>query len=340
MTINTPHGIPHGGDLQAFRQLFGPADRVLDLSTGINPLAWPLPPMPDAVWQRLPDRDRETALAAAAAAWLGAPSPAFLALAPGSQALIQLLPRLRPPGRVAVLAPTYAEHARCWALAGHQPVAVPSLAAALELAAPVIVIVRPNNPDGSLPAHQAVLDAAAIQAGRGGIIVVDEAFADPLPGCSLAPCAGHPGLVILRSFGKFFGLAGLRLGFLLASAETATAVSAALGPWAVAGPALEIGIAALADADWIAAARARLQRDATRLDAMLAARGLTVAGGTPLFRLVDSGESPRLFRHLGAQGIFVRRFPDYPRWLRFGLPGAEPDWALLEKALAGFSAMV
>ena len=333
---HTP-AILHGGDSVVFRRLFG-ADPVLDLSTGVNPAAWPLPSLPDAVWQLLPDRERVEDLRRAAAAWLEAPSPALLALAPGSQALIQLLPRLRPPGRVAVLGPTYAEHARCWGLAGHRVEAVFSLEAALASGAPVIVTVRPNNPDGGVLPRRALLDAAAIQAGRGGMLVVDEAFADALPGCSLAPWAGRPGLVILRSFGKFFGLAGLRLGFLLAPAETAAAVSAALGPWAVAGPALEIGIAALADTGWAAATRARLARDAARLDGLLAAAGLAVTGGTPLFRLVESPGSPRLFRHLGQRGIAVRRFPEHPRRLRFGLPGIASDWELLAAALAAFPA--
>ena len=263
------------------------------------------------------------ALEAVAARAYGVADPAAVVAAPGTQALIHLLPRLIPPGDVAVVSPTYAEHRAAWALAGHRVTEVASLAEAGR--APVVVVVRPNNPDG------AILDAAALLgvARDGRLLVVDEAFAD-LEGCSLASALPHPGLLLLRSFGKTYGLAGVRLGFALASPGWASALRQALGPWAVSGPALHAGLHALADAAWRRATTERLARDAARLDAVLAASGGRVVGGTKLFRLVEHGD-PGLADRLAGAGVWVRRFADRPRLLRFGIP---VEWTRLERALA------
>jgi cobalamin biosynthetic protein CobC len=239
---------------------------------------------------------------------------------------------LRPPGRVAVLGPTYAEHARVAALAGHR---VGEAASFGDLAgAALAIIVNPNNPDGRLVAKGDLL--ALADALAPGLLVVDEAFMDVAPAdASLAGDVLRANLVVLRSFGKFFGLPGLRLGFALASADTAARLRASLGPWAVSGPALAIGAVALADAAWSVAMRARLEAAAQRLDDLLTAAGVTVVGGTTLFRLAHTPDARGLFEHLGRAGIFARQFAEQPAWLRFGLPGAEADWQRVAAALAG-----
>jgi cobalamin biosynthetic protein CobC len=320
----------HGGDLDGARAAFpGAPEPWVDLSTGINPWPYPLPPVRPDAWSRLPGRGEEAALRIAAAVCYGAPSADVVAAASGSQALIQLLPRLRAPGRVAVLGPTYAEHARCWALAGHDV----RMAEGVE-EADVLVIVNPNNPDGRRWPAARLLEIAEAQHARGGWLVVDEAFADMRPEDSLAAHAGKPGLVILRSFGKFFGLAGLRLGIALAPAGLATALREAIGPWAVSGPGLAIATAALGDRNWIEATRRRLAAAAAELDRMLEGAGLRVVGGTELFRLVEDPRAPALYRALGEAGVLVRRFELRPDWLRFGLPGAAEEWQRLGVALA------
>ncbi len=320
----------HGGDLDGARAAFpGAPEPWVDLSTGINPWPYPLPPVRPDAWNRLPGRGEEAALRSAAAACYGAPSADVVAAASGSQALIQLLPRLRAPGRVAVLGPTYAEHARCWALAGHDVQMVEGVEEA-----DVLVIVNPNNPDGRRWPAARLLEIAEAQHARGGWLVVDEAFADMRPEDSLAAHAGKPGLVILRSFGKFFGLAGLRLGIALAPAGPATALREAIGPWAVSGPGLAIATAALGDRHWIEATRRRLAASSSELDRMLEKAGLRVVGGTELFRLVEDPRAPALYRALGEAGLLVRRFERRPDWLRFGLPGAVEDWQRLGVALA------
>ncbi|ACJ01217.1 threonine-phosphate decarboxylase CobD [Rhodospirillum centenum] len=325
--------LPHGGDLDTARRTWPDAPGPwIDLSTGINPWPFPVGPLEPESWTRLPGAAALAALRHAAARRYGVPDAGRVAAAPGTQALIQLLPRLRPPARVAIQSPTYNEHAHCWAAAGHEVTAVPGIDA-LPDDTEVCVVVNPNNPDGRLHPPRRVLELAAALARRGGWLVVDEAFADTCPEASVAPAAGMPGLVVLRSFGKFYGLAGLRLGFVLADTALVAAVEAALGPWSVSGPALEIGRRALEDDAWTAATRLRLEAAAAALDADLAAAGLTVVGGTPLFRLVRTPAALALSGALAAAGLWVRRFPDRPDLLRFGLPPDDPARARLRQVV-------
>jgi cobalamin biosynthetic protein CobC len=204
--------------------------------------------------------------------------------------------------------------------------------------ADLAVVVNPNNPDGRLVAREELIACAAALRAHGGLLVVDEAFMDIGPAeMSLCGDVGLGNIVVLRSFGKFFGLAGLRLGFALSAVETATRLKAWLGPWAVAGPAIAVGQAALSDRAWMETTRASLTRDALRLDELLVGGGLDVVGGTALFRLVQATTASELFEHLGRAGIWVRRFAEEPAWLRFGLPADESAWRRLRAALAAFA---
>lgn len=310
----------HGGDLAAAIATYdGRRGDWLDLSTGINPHAYPIPALPPEAWTHLPQGDAEAALRGAAAGCYGVPDPACIVPAPGTQALIQWLARLTAPGTVAVVGPTYGEHAAQWRLAGHT---VREVAEAGDHAqAAVLIVVNPNNPDGRIVPRRDLLAIADRRAAHGRLTIVDEAFADVAPHASIADAAGLPGLVILRSFGKVFGLAGLRLGFALASPVPAQRLREALGPWPVSGPALAIGALALADTGWIAAMRTQLATEAAQLDAVLAAAGLTVVGGTPLFRLIATAEAPAIYARLARRHILTRPFDYRPDWLRLGLPG-------------------
>ncbi|MFC5508197.1 MULTISPECIES: threonine-phosphate decarboxylase CobD [Hyphomicrobiales] len=330
-------GIWHGGDLGRARALFPAAPEPwIDLSTGINPIPYPLPALPLSLWQRLPAADDEAALLAAARNAYRVPAEAGIVAAPGTQILIDLLPRVVPDliraGPVAVLGPTYAEHALAWRKMGATVVEADTLAQAADAA--TVVVVNPNNPDGRLLSVSELAALAARCAARGGLLVVDEAFCDFTPEASLVP-ALPPATLALRSFGKTYGLAGVRLGFAIGEANLVSALRDAMGPWAVAGPALAIGVQALADAAWLAQAGAARAADAARLDALLAPRG-EIIGGTALFRLLATPEAPALFAHLGGRGLYVRRFQADPTRLRFGLPGDAPGWARLEAALACF----
>jgi cobalamin biosynthetic protein CobC len=325
----------HGGALDAAEARFGkPPGGWVDLSTGINPWPWHPVEVSTDSWNRLPDRAAYDRLRSAAARYFGA-SPNALMAAPGSQALIQAVPRIVRRGHVAILGFTYAEHARCWRLAGHRVTVEQSLEAAA--GADCVIVTNPNNPDGRQVEPARLLELSRTLAERGGLLVVDEAFADVTPDLSVAGDAGQPGLCVLRSFGKFFGLAGLRLGFALGTGDLVRRLEEHLGPWAVAGPALEIGADAMEDADWIAATRVRLARAASDLDSLIESHGLAVVGGTDLFRLARTSHAAALIEHLGRQGILVRGFDAKPDWLRFGLPPDAAAWQRLRAALASFN---
>ncbi|MGM0560376.1 MAG: threonine-phosphate decarboxylase CobD [Pseudomonadota bacterium] len=325
---DSPTELVHGGDLDSSRKRHPEAGNSwLDLSTGINPWPYPIPVISEDAWQRLPGRQAQDELLQAARLAYDLAPEADLTAAPGTQLLIQLLPRLFVPTEVEITGFTYGEHQRCWSLAGHK-VAIRAPEAPLSDEARIRIVTRPNNPDGRILPRETLLDWADRLAERDGLLVVDEAFADVIPECSLAPEANHPGLCILRSFGKFFGLAGLRLGFTLGAPALQERLTVALGPWAVAGPALAIGKAALANLQWSAETRLALQRQSQRLDEILQRAGLEILGGTSLFRLSAHDSASRIAEDLAAQGILVRSFSEEVHWLRFGLP---PDDAALDR---------
>ena len=233
------------------------------------------------------------------------------------------------------MTPTYPELSRAAILAGHSVKAVRRIEDCGD--ATLVIIGNPNNPDGRLVPRATLLRLAQDLRRRGGVLVVDEAFMDvEPPGASLAADVACGNVVVLRSFGKFFGLAGIRLGFAIAAPAIATRLGALLGPWAVSGPALAVGTKALADIDWIERTRKRIAKAAKKLDAILTASGLSVIGGTSLFRLAQFRTASALFRHLGRAGIFVRAFPDNANWLRFALPKNIQEWQRLESGLASF----
>lgn len=324
--------IVHGGGVTEAVALFGgnPGD-WLDLSTGINPNPVTLPDIPVSAWHRLPDRHLVDAARQAAARYyrcgFGQPLPV-----PGTQSVIQLLPRLVPSGRrVAIFAPTYGEYARVFSAAGY---AVDEVTSPDQLAPEhsLVVVVNPNNPTGrAYPPSELSALANRLEM-SGGLLLVDEAFGDTQPDLSIVPVAAeHGNLIVFRSFGKFFGLAGLRLGFVIAADAVLSDFAEWLGPWSVSGPALVIG-RALMERDTAPVQAAILKRKAG-LDAVLRRAGLTIAGGTPLFTLVDHPRGAHLHEQLCRAHILTRKFSYAPTWLRIGLaPDAAGD-TRLENAL-------
>lgn len=321
----------HGGRLNAARRQFPDApEPFIDLSTGISPRPYPYALPAQDAFTRLPEPEVLDDLLDAAAWAYGAASPALLAAAPGTQSLIGLLPLLWPQRRVMVLGPTYSEHAAAWQRAGAR-VDVVREWRALENAG-CAVLCNPNNPDGRRVPPSDVMALADRLGAMGGLLVVDEAFADFESGLSVVPFLPHPALIVLRSFGKAYGLAGLRLGFAAAAVDRIARLRQVLGAWPVSGMAAVIGITALRDAGWRRRAAGMLAAASARLDGMLAPHG-TVLGGTVLFRLVRHRSAAGLFHHLGRAGILVRRFDFDQEWLRFGIPGDESHWMRLESAL-------
>jgi len=326
--------LEHGGRLrEALIRYEIPLAEWLDLSTGINPQGWPVTGQLADSCYRLPEE--HDGLECAAADYYG--SDQLLPLA-GSQAAIQTLPRLRRASHVAVLAPTYAEHAHSWRQAGHEVCELSADQIERCLAQfDIVVVINPNNPTGAVIERGRLLRWRAALARRGGWLLVDEAFIDTTPEQSLLPYLPLPGLIVLRSVGKFFGLPGLRLGFLFAERALRQQLREWLGPWAVSGPARAIGQAALEDRLWQSGARAALQSASQRLARLLSEYGLNPSGGSSLFQWVQGRRAEMLADMLAQRGILVRRF-EQPAALRFGLPGSESQWQRLAAALEQIAA--
>jgi cobalamin biosynthetic protein CobC len=319
--------LDHGGNLDLACKLFGgwPEDWI-DLSTGINRQPYPVGELQPRSWTALPSRAEIETLQEAARSAYGTSAP-VLALA-GAQAAIQSLPRLAPPSRARILTPTYNEYAPTLKAAGWQVEEVGGLDALA--GADLAVVVNPNNPDGRQHDRAALLALAP----RVGRLVIDESFADAVPDMSLASEAGRSGLLVLRSFGKFYGLAGVRLGFVLGNEADVAALTAMAGPWPVSGAAIEIGQRALLDHVWVGATRARLGREAERLDDLARGVGWSLVGGTPLFRLYETGNAVAAQERLARAKIWSRIFGNKLGWLRLGLPGGESEWTRLAAALS------
>lgn len=306
----------HGGRIdQAVETYGGRKEDWIDLSTGINPVPYPLPEFDVSDWTALPDKRAQTALTEAARKFWSVPDGAKILAAPGASALIARIPALYPAADVEITNPTYNEHAAAFTAAGWK----------IKHSGPTSarVLVHPNNPDGRIWTSA---DAMA------NLTIIDESFCDICPKASLIDLATQPGRIVLKSFGKFWGLAGLRLGFAIATADTINSLSEMLGPWPVSGPALRAGATALADVNWANQTRARLQQDANRLDELLTKSGAAVVGGTDLFRLYDVDNAEGWQDKLARHHIWSRVFPYSTRYLRLGLP--PPDaWQRLEDAL-------
>lgn len=318
----------HGGNLDAaMRRHGGDAARWIDLSTGINPVPYPVAGLSARAFAALPTQSDMAALRAAAAACYA--TRAHVTPVAGAQAAIQAVPHLARAGRARVLAPTYNEHAAALSVSGWAVEGVGCVDALP--GADCAVVVNPNNPDGARhdPARLMAL------AGQVGLLVVDESFADPEPDLSLAPVMHRApdNLIVLRSFGKFFGLAGLRLGFVLSGATLAARLADLAGPWPVSGPAIEVARQALEDDAWQRRTCARLAQDVGRLDALAMRVDWTLVGGTPLFRTYATSDATASQEHLARHHIWSRVFPYSRHWLRLGLAGEPEQWNRVEAAL-------
>lgn len=301
----------HGGGIDAaIAQFGGTRAGWIDLSTGINPTPYPLGSLPADAWNALPDTAAFARLETAARQFWAVPDGAAILPAPGASALIARMPSITAPGAVHIPGPTYNEHARAFAAQGW----------AITENAKTRVIVHPNNPDG----RQWQTSEFA------RTTIIDESFCDVTPDASLIAHATRPDTIILKSFGKFWGLAGLRLGFAIGDPALIAKLAQSIGPWAVSGPAIEIGTRALNDQNWATQTRTRLATDAARLDALL---NLPVVGGTTLFRLYDTPDAAALQTRLARHHIWTRIFPYSTRWIRFGLPGTPDHWSRLQSAL-------
>ncbi|MBD9565963.1 threonine-phosphate decarboxylase CobD [Pseudomonas sp. PDM09] len=324
--------LEHGGRLRKAALEYGIAEADwLDLSSGLAPWPFPVPDIPLRAWARLPETD--DGLEQAACDYYGAAQVLPVA---GSQMAIQLLPRLRRAGKVGVLSPCYAEHAQAWRRDGYivREVLESEVDFFLD-SLDVLVVVNPNNPTGLSLTPARLLDWHARLAQRGGWLVVDEAFMDNTPHLSLAPFTNQIGLIVLRSFGKFFGLAGVRLGFVLAERKLLKLLAEQVGPWAVSGPTRVLGQACLTDTDGHTRQRIRTDEAGERLALLLEQYGFKPQGGCALFQWLIAECAEALHEFMARRGILLRLFT-HNSSVRFGLPADEADWLRLEQALEAY----
>lgn len=327
----------HGGGIDAAIAHFGGEfSDWLDLSTGINPENFPLPELSLNVWHRLPDDHLLQGALQAARGFYGALPDAPLVAAPGTQALIQIMPLLADTGDMAILTPTYQEYAASFKRSGWN---VHSCASVQEIPdhVSVVVVVNPNNPDGRYIATKQLLNLANMLERRGGFLLIDEAFADVHVGTSMVTYAAQAPMIVLKSFGKFFGLAGVRLGFAFSTLQMVAKIAARLGPWAASGPALAIAQAAFTDKGLVSFRR-RIDERRAELSAVFTRCKLEEIGGTALFSLIKYEKAYALWQHLAEQHIWVRKFDYAPDWLRIGLAKEKCDLQRLENAIATFKA--
>lgn len=311
----------HGGDLdRAIARHGGQRGDWLDLSTGINPTSFPIPPIPHSAWTDLPDQAAFDALERAARAFWNLPEDAAVVVASGASALIAAMPSLAARGPVHIQGPTYNEHAAAFRLAGFEVGDDPHPSAGCRTR----IVVHPNNPDGKLHAMRPQPDL---------LTIVDESFCD-VAEASHVHHADAPGFIVLKSFGKFWGLAGLRLGFAICAHENAARLRAHLGPWAASGPALTIGTAALSDTQWAEQTRDRLATMSGHLDRVMRMSGAQVVGGTALFRLYTVADGLALQSQLAHHKIWSRVFEQHPQWIRLGLPASSTGLERIARALA------
>ncbi len=326
----------HGGALDLMKQRFPKAPTPwLDLSTGINPWSYPYAGSSEKAAKHLPTATQFDDCLQAMSTAIDAPAESLL-LAPGSELLIRLLPDIIPARHVCISTPTYGDHAKSW---GRSTAKVTESHDALTDSgrADILVVCNPNNPDGRTWSKDCLSDACQRLAERGGWLIVDEAYADLDPKLSMASSGGKPGLIVLRSFGKFFGLAGIRLGALIAPQSILHAMRERLGVWPVAGPTLEIATQAYSDLRWQIDMRRRLETACERLDAVLSTHELSIDGGTSLYRYLRLADAEATWRVLAEQGVYTRRFKDNPHAIRIGLPSADEDFQRLDAALSVIS---
>nr|WP_233150836.1 aminotransferase class I/II-fold pyridoxal phosphate-dependent enzyme [Sphingomonas sp. BT553] len=321
----------HGGrvDEAALRYPDAPMPWI-DLSTGINPFAWQTAALPEIDWRALPSVSALRALTDAAAAAFDAPDIAIAAV-PGSEIALRSLAHLSLPEPFHVIAPSYRTHLA--ALPGARAIDRDAVLRGGVIDG-TLLLANPNNPDGEMIAPDTLLRLARDLAARGGVVVIDEAFADAMPGGSVLPLlTADDRVLVLRSFGKFFGLAGLRLGFVCGAVDLVAAVAERMGSWPVSSAAIAWGTAAYRDRAWIDATRVRLAGKSAALDRVLRGHGLTPRGECPLFRLVQTGTAGAIFERLARAGILTRPFDYAPDWLRIGLPDGPDALARLDEAL-------
>lgn len=323
----------HGGNSDEAAQRYGLSrDQMCDLSTAISPIAYQMA-LPDSnAYQALPMAEDMAQLYAAARQYYKVPETAAICGGAGSQSLLSALPHLMAPRQVWCPEPTYNEHRYRWEKAGHKV----SGAAKCPKEARVIILVQPNNPTGRVWQHYEIAAYLSQMRACEGLLIIDEAFADVMPEISACAHTGEAPLVILRSLGKFFGLAGLRVGFAIGAEGLIDRLADEIGPWPVSQPAMVVAKSALTDTRWQKAHLERLRAKAADMVAILAEAGFTITGHTPLFVTLSDHRIPAFHDYLARHGFWTRIYRSDPTMMRVGLLPDGPKQTEFETVLSGW----
>ncbi|WP_286235147.1 threonine-phosphate decarboxylase CobD [Thalassotalea sediminis] len=321
--------LTHGGQLRKVSEQYHiPVDEWLDLSTGIAPFSYPVPAIPQIIWQQLPQYSPE--LLTAAKQYYHCDN---VLVSNGSQAIISILPTLwqkqnRKSTQVYLPFKGYKEHAQAWGNAGFEVHWYYDELPALEQLTSncVLVVINPNNPTGKLFSRGTLTIYQRAVTERQGLFIIDEAFMDVItPNQSMSGYINGNNTLVLKSFGKFFGLAGLRIGFIIANQQWLTLLAEHLGPWQVNGPAQFIAVKAMQDAKWQAQQKEKLSQQRLALKKLLLNYFGDDINGTDLFLTVNlnnQSQAMYMYDSLCQQGVYVR-LTDDQHSLRFGIPKPE-----------------
>lgn len=339
-----PLGLNHGGRIKAAAEKYDITEKDwLDLSTGLNPNGWPVGDIPASVWQFLPEE--EDGLQTAANQYYNCE---YCLPVAGSQSAIQSLPTLRTCSKVGIISPTYAEHEHNWKQAGHDVIQIAADNVERYLGQlDVLVVINPNNPTGKIFSIETLLAWHQQLSIKGGWLIVDEAFMDIMPENSLVSSGIKPGLIILRSIGKFFGIAGIRCGFVITDKELLQRLYEKLGPWSLTGQTRYIAKRVLSDKEWQIKERENLNRAGNKLYKVLSEHGLIPTGGTVLFQWLEHSKAKEIYEACANKGMLIRFFEKQTVMnkivmpsLRFGLPANQAQWDKLENILTTLSDLI
>ena len=324
--------IEHGGDLARAIKAYGiERARWLDLSTGVNPNGYDIEGLPQACFHRLPEPQDIQALEMTAREAYGVRDASAVIAAPGSEFLINALPQIRPHASVAILSPTFSTHEAAWRRYGHRVRTIDSIDSVENET--VVVMVNPNNPDGMITSPSRFKRLASDLESSSGLLVIDEAFVDTIPERSFVPHHDFPNVIVLRSIGKFYGVAGVRLGFAIGPTRILDGFRTILGAWGVSGPAIEVGRRVLEDQDWAETMRAVLNKQSDQHIKMFETLGMKRIGGTSLFHLIENSQARTLHIELAKRGIWTRVFEYNQNWMRVGLCRTQQDLKRFQTAL-------
>lgn len=330
----------HGGNKNEAARAYGiePAE-MIDLSTGISPNPYPLSlsqlDLSDLI--ELPQEDKAASLKNIMRKAWSVPDSAEIALASGSGALISLIPHIHKGDMRQVYCPepAYSEHPMAWQRAGFRmiPYEAGTIPEIYLNKTAAIIAVQPGNPMGHCASPDAWLELMEKAAAHKVMIIMDEAFIDLMPEQSLVPYLGRKGLIVIRSFGKFYGLAGVRLGAAIGHPDDITALEDLLGPWPVSAMAVQFAAEAMSDHGWADDQRDWCATQMASLKKELMARGITIIGGTDLYVLIEIEDAKTLQDKLARAGFWTRIFEHYPNWMRLGLARDDAATTRFLKAL-------